>query len=194
MKTTLLSIAALSLALSAPAFAGSALDQQSQMAQMLLQYDTNKDGIINRAEIEAGKAAEFTKADTNADTFLSWDEFKAWNESKKAAQTASIFNVMDADANGSVSSAEFVNASSDRKATQAAGMFALADTNADGALSLEELAALRSGGDSVEKLLEMFTGMDANADKQLSVTEFGGKSGMAKRTPPAGKTPGGMRH
>lgn len=191
MKTTLLSIIALSAALSTPAFAaGSMLDQQSQTAQMLLQYDTNKNGIISRTEIEAGKVAEFAKADTNADTFLSWDEFKAWNAAKKAAQTTSIFNVMDADANGSVSSAEFVSASSDRNAVQAASMFALADTNADGALSLEELAVLRSGGDSVEKLLEMFTGMDANADKQLSVDEFGGKSRMVKGTPPAGKVPG----
>lgn len=195
MKTTLLSIAALSIALSAPAFAaGSTLDQQSQMAQMLLQYDTNKDGVISRTEIEAGKAAEFTTADTNADTFLSWEEFKAWNDAKKSAQTTSIFNVMDADMNGSISSAEFVNASSDRKATQAASMFTLADTNQDGALSAEELTALRSGGDSVEKLLEMFTGMDTDADNSLSATEFTGKAGMTgNMTKPGGKTAGGMR-
>jgi Ca2+-binding EF-hand superfamily protein len=202
MKTTLLSIAALSIALSAPAFAaGSTLDQQSQMAQMLLQYDTNKDGVISRAEIEAGKAAEFTTADTNADTFLSWEEFKAWNDAKKSAQTTSIFNVMDADMNGSISSAEFVNTSSDRRATQAASMFALADTNQDGALSPEELTAMRAGnGDSVEKLLEMFTGMDTDADKRLSATEFTGKTGRAGNmtrpggtTAPAGRTPGSMR-
>lgn len=209
MKITMLSIIALSAALSAPAFAagsGSIMEQQSQTAQMLLQYDTNKDGIISRAEMEAGKTAEFAKADANADGFLSWDEFKAWNEAKRTAQIKTVFAVMDADSNGSVSATEFTNASPERSATQAASMFALADTNADGALSLEELAALRAGnGDPLEKQLEMFTARDANADKQLSVDEFGGKSGKAKGTPPtgkmsgagssalAGKTPGGMR-
>lgn len=195
MKITLLSIIALSAALSAPAFAaGSMLDQQSQTAQMLLQYDTNKDGIISRAEMEAGKAAEFAKADTNSNGFLSWDEFKAWNEAKRTAQIKTVFAVMDADSNASVSAAEFANAYPDRAATQAANMFALADTNADGGLSLDELTALRAGnGDPLEKQLEMFTAKDTNADKQLSVEEFGGKPKMAKGTPPAGKTPGGMR-
>ncbi len=209
MKTTILSIIALSAVLSAPAFAtGSMLDQQGQTAQMLLQYDTNQDGIISRAELEAGKTAEFAKADTNADGFLSWDEFQAWNEARRTAQTNAVFAVMDADGNASISADEFANAYPERGATQATNMFTLADTNADGALSLEELAALRTGnGDPLEKQLEMFTSLDANADKQLSVDEFGGKSGKAKgnRTPPtskmsgtntstfAGKTPGGMR-
>ncbi|MBU0656972.1 MAG: EF-hand domain-containing protein [Gammaproteobacteria bacterium] len=209
MKTTLLSLVALSAALSAPAFAaGSMLDQQSQAAQALLQYDTNQDGIISRAEMEAGKAAEFAKADANANGFLSWDEFNAWNEAKRIAQINTVFAVMDADGNASVSAAEFANAYPERGATQVTSMFALADTNADGALSQEELTALRAGnGDPLEKQLEMFTTLDTNADKQLSVDEFGGKSGNAKgnRTPPtskmsgtntsafAGRIPGGMR-
>lgn len=209
MKTTMLSIIALSAVLSAPAFAtGSMLDQQGQAAQMLLQYDTNQDGIISRAELEAGKTAEFAKADTNADGFLSWDEFQAWNEARRTAQTNAVFAVMDADGNAAVSAAEFANAYPERGATQAANMFALADTNADGVLSLEELAALRTGnGDPLEKQLEMFTSLDANADQQLSVDEFGGKPARARgnRRPLAGKmsgddastfagrTPGSMR-
>lgn len=173
MKIKLLSAAILAASLCVPAMADdSVLAGQSEMTQMLLKYDTNKDGIISRDEMLAAKTAEFTAADTNGDGFLSWAEFKAMEDAKRVARMKTIFAVMDADKNGSVSSAEFMSVASDKVATQAAVVFALGDTNSDGALSFDELSAMRAGSEATEKLMWAFAGLDTVADGQLSLAEF----------------------
>lgn len=170
MKTTILSIAVLASVLSAPVFAAdSVLGQQSDMVQMLLKYDTSGDGIISREEMLAGKTAEFNAADTNADTFLSFAEFKAADDARRLERTSSMFGVMDADKSSSVSATEFAAAFADKTAAQAATAFNLI-AGSDASLSLEEMSAL--GSTETGRLVWDFASKDKDADSQLSVAEY----------------------
>lgn len=55
--------------------------REARRAEMLAQFDTNKDGQLDeneRAAMREARAAErFQKLDTNGDNVLSFDEFKA---------------------------------------------------------------------------------------------------------------------
>ncbi len=170
MKTTFLSIAVLASVLSAPVFADdSVLGQQSDMVQMLLKYDTSGDGIISREEMLAGKTTEFNAADTNTDTFLSFAEFKAADDARRAERTSSMFGVMDTDKSGSVSAAEFAAAFADKTAAQAATAFSLT-AGSDASLSLDEMSAL--GSSETGRLVWAFASKDKDGDSQLSVDEY----------------------
>jgi hypothetical protein len=59
-------------------------------AMHLLQFDTDKDGRITRAEVDAGITAQFTAADTNADSKLDPAEFQKYNDARKAERKARI--------------------------------------------------------------------------------------------------------
>lgn len=170
MKTTILSIAVLASVLSAPVFAAdSVLGQQSDMVQMLLKYDTSGDGIISRDEMLAGKTAEFNAADTNADTFLSFAEFKVADDARRVERNTAMFSVMDTDKSSGVSAAEFAAAFADKTAAQAATAFSLI-AGSDASLSLAEMSAL--GGTDTGGLVWGFASKDKDADKQLSVAEY----------------------
>jgi len=54
----------------------------------LIQYDADKDGRITRAEIDAGIAAKFKAADTNADGKIDAAEFQTYNDARKAERKA----------------------------------------------------------------------------------------------------------
>lgn len=45
------------------------------VAGMLAMYDSNKDGVVSRAEYEQGRAAQFAGVDVNRDGVLSYDEY-----------------------------------------------------------------------------------------------------------------------
>jgi EF hand len=56
----------------------------------LLQYDTDKDGRITRAEVDAGLAAQFAGADLNADGKLDPLEFQKFNDARRAERKARL--------------------------------------------------------------------------------------------------------
>jgi Ca2+-binding EF-hand superfamily protein len=168
----------------------SGLIAQGKLTQDLIQADTNKDGIVSREEIIAAKTAEFKQGDTNADTFLSWDEFKALAETKRSNRFSTIFKLMDKDANGSLSSAEFVNLVLDKPVAQTNVVFAILDQNTDGNLTAEELQVLLSAEDSSSNLVWQFAGLDTDLDGKLSVTEYTTKPTATIVPPPVrGKKP-----
>lgn len=55
---------------------------------MLIKYDTNKDGQITRAEVDAAIEAEFKSADINADGKLDPAELQKYNDARKAERKA----------------------------------------------------------------------------------------------------------
>jgi Ca2+-binding EF-hand superfamily protein len=174
MNVKLLPCSILAAYLSLPAWAdgGSSLSEQSKMTQTLLRYDTNKDGIVTRTETVSSRLAEFTKADTNTDGFLSWDEFKALSDSKRQDRLSSILKVMDSNANGSVSPEEFIAASVDLSAAQAAELFALLDTDVSNTLIRAELQVLVDGDEPTGMLMRQFAVLDTNTDGKLTAAEY----------------------
>jgi Ca2+-binding EF-hand superfamily protein len=100
--------------------------------------DTNKDGLISRAEAEAGLpkvAKHFDQLDTNKDGQISADEFKAGHHKVKQMHIAKA----DADKDGFISRAE-----AEANAPRLAKHFDEIDTNKDGKLSREEIQAARA--------------------------------------------------
>ncbi|WP_287600038.1 EF-hand domain-containing protein [Thiothrix sp.] len=190
MKTKLLLLAVVGALLSSTAFAAD-FQGRGSLAQIALQYDANRNGVITRPEFAGigGTTADFTVADTNVDGYLSWTEFKAWRDAKQVAQIDADFTAADTDLNRILSATEFTNATTRYSANQAtaATVFFLGDTDGDTVLTLDELSAMRVGYGSAEKLMWGFALLDSVVDKQLSLTEFTSKptpvppTGMRRR-------------
>ena len=110
------------------------------MKAHLTEFDTNGDGDISKAEIDAKRAATFADADTNADGALSQAELVAHHEAKqaerKAKRQAAMFAKLDADGNGTISADEF-NSRPMRG-------FDKMDTDGDGVITEEEREAMKT--------------------------------------------------
>jgi len=104
--------------------------------------DINKDGSIDRAEFDAGRATHFKNLDTDADGFVAEAEMQAFRdahhakmEGKHGDMSARFLKRFDADSDGKVTAAEWPK---DGRMT-----FAEVDANADGAVTAEELGNMR---------------------------------------------------
>lgn len=110
---------------------GAALDAGAHPRKSL---DTNGDGSVDLAEIQAAKpdftVEKFNKADANGDGLLSREELRA-------AHGQARFARLDTDGNGSVSLAELQAA----KPGMTAERFGEIDANGDGQATPEELRA-----------------------------------------------------
>lgn len=98
--------------------------------QLLREVDTNGDGRITQAEIDAAVNARFARFDANKDGRLSLDEFQAlWADLTRPAMVRA-FQFMDPDGDASITKAEV-----DERFGRLVQRF---DRNGDGALSLED--------------------------------------------------------
>lgn len=130
---------------------------------MLALYDANGDGKVTKAEITAGRTAEFTAGDANADGYLSFAELQAVFTKTQS----DLYAKLDSDGNAALSEAEFTANHPDQD--QAAKIFGLADSNDDAALSLAEFAALRP---VFGEAIHAFVRMDGDDDDQISKDEY----------------------
>ena len=116
------------------------------------QVDTNKDGFVTRAEIDAAQTkelqalktrqqqelqAEFTKLDTNKDKQLSLAEFQAAARPLPPTQPDAPIAKLDSNKDGKISRDEY-------RAPKLAD-FDKADANHDGTLTIAELKAVAGG-------------------------------------------------
>lgn len=102
------------------------------MNRMLENVDTNKDGMIDKAEVDAKKASKFGEIDTNGDGVITGADIMAHREAERKKRMAERITArLDTNGDGTISEAEFL-AAPDR-------MFDRADRNNDGVVDAEEL-------------------------------------------------------
>jgi Ca2+-binding EF-hand superfamily protein len=98
---------------------------------MLVKYDSNHDGTLTRAELEAGLKADFDAADTNHDGRLDINEVRAVNQARWSADSSATSPLVDWNHDGYVDFNEF--------AATPRSLFDQMDVNADGKLTPDEL-------------------------------------------------------
>lgn len=134
--------------------------------------DTNKDGVIDRAEFDAQGAAHFKAVDANGDGFVTPDEMKAFHDAQRAKfeaakgdMGAKFLKRFDKDNDGKISAAEWPK--------DGRLKFEKADANSDGFVTGEEMAQAhkpREGGkgDPAGRLAKL----DTDKDGKLSLAEW----------------------
>ncbi|MEM5517865.1 EF-hand domain-containing protein [Henriciella sp. AS95] len=127
--------------------------QQDRKSWMLERLDTNGDGAISQAEVdamkaerEAQKAAKFAEADTNGDGALTMAELDAFQtaerERRMEERKQRMFERADADGSGTISLAEFETRRHHGRRGDG-DMFTRLDTDEDGLITAEELEAMK---------------------------------------------------
>jgi hypothetical protein len=142
---------------------------------MLFQSDANNDGVVTRAEFDAGRTAQFTRLDTNNDGQLTREEQRAGRGERGGPgghrggnhhRGGPPGDMMGADANhdGNITRDEFL--------ARPIEMFNRLDANHDGIIQASERPQRpergeRPGGEGHERV-----NPDANGDHQLSRAEW----------------------
>lgn len=136
-RSLALALSGSALALFGLAFAASAQDDpldgppEDRAAMMIERIDTDGDGAISRAEMEAHHAARFEAADTNNDGGISFEEMQAARERRAAEHAQRMFARMDANGDGVITP--------DEQGEREHDPFARLDADGDGLITADEL-------------------------------------------------------
>lgn len=142
-----------------------------EMAQRLMAFDKNGDGVLTRDEVPERMAGIFARADKNGDGKITADELKS-----TAAKTAGpngrvehganvtrmdpILSALDADHDGIISAAEIAAAPAALKAL---------DKDGDGTLSAAEIRMLQQT--PADRAAHFFEEWDTNKDGKVTIEE-----------------------
>lgn len=80
----------------------------------ILEFDTNADGKLTKAEFDGAVRARFNEIDANKDGSVIPEEMRAYREKQRSDAEAARFQIMDADKNGQISKAEYDSANTAR--------------------------------------------------------------------------------
>jgi len=142
MKLHTLIVSSMFLAGAASALAQSAHAEnpRGQHGERLQALDTNGDGDISRAEVDAARQARFAEADANGDGAISEAEFTAAMEARASERRdrrqASAFTRADANGDGVISM--------DETGGRIDAMFERVDADGDGIITAAEREAAKS--------------------------------------------------
>ena len=186
MKRLLIATALGALAAAAPAQSGQAAkepqltrkaDLQKRLDARFAQIDSNKDGSLTRAEVEAAHASfvkltravigrqmrqEFTATDSNKDGKISLAELTAAAPAPGKASAGKAFERFDSNKDRQVSPAELAAAAPNLKLTGADDFMKRFDANKDGKVTAAEYTRPALAG---------FDLIDSNKDGTLSAQE-----------------------
>jgi hypothetical protein len=139
LSPALLAMAALHAA-PAPAQIGRA---QGDAGATLQSADTNKDGIVTRAEFNGARIARFAQMDRNGDGFVSRDDFRTLLRLRPQAgqRLDSLLAAGDANHDGRLSREEQLAAPMP--------LFERVDANRDGKIDAKEMAAARENAEAL---------------------------------------------
>jgi hypothetical protein len=121
-----------------PRVASSQVGEVQLNIQLMLSFDTNKDGLVSRDEVEAGLKRQFDQADTDRNGVLNLSEIQAENARRWQASGTASSPLIDWNQDGTVSLAEFSGT--------AYSVFAQLDRDRGGSLAGNELEAPRLRG------------------------------------------------
>ncbi|WP_233356126.1 EF-hand domain-containing protein [Henriciella aquimarina] len=138
-KLTLTAIAAGTAMLGVAGYAYADHHRGFGKGQMIEQLDTDGDGQITKAEVEAMKASKFEEADANGDGGLTMEELDAYHEAQRQkrmeAMKQRMFERGDTNGDGVISLDEFED--------RGAPMFERVDADDDGVITAEEIEAMK---------------------------------------------------
>ncbi|WP_018147568.1 EF-hand domain-containing protein [Henriciella marina] len=113
--------------------------REARSERMMERFDTNSDGTITTAEIEAMKAERFAAADANGDGGLTMAEIEAHREAERASRMQTrkerMFARQDKNGDGVISVDEFE--------TRGMPMFDRIDADENGEITASELAEMK---------------------------------------------------
>jgi len=112
-----------------PNIAGRSEDWHSGK-MLIANFDTNNDGTVTRAELEAGLRQNFWQADTNRDGRLDPDEVAVANQRRIDLDQSTAIPLIDWNQDGYVDFSEF--------AAGARSQFEQLDLNGDGQVTIDE--------------------------------------------------------
>lgn len=141
----------------------------------LEQVDTNKDGVVSKAESTQFAEARFAEADTNRDGVISEGEAQAVKQQRRVEfekKAQERFASQDANNDGKLQKSEVPNMPDK--------LFARLDANNDGALSQEELRSHGPGKKGPRQAKASGQSEDAKADGERGHGKHG-KRGFGKR-------------
>lgn len=135
---------------------------------MLFQSDANSDGVLTRAEFDAGRTAMFTRLDSDNNDELTREEMRAMrgeHRGRRGHGGGGMHSLARADANndGNITREEFLARPTER--------FNQLDANNDGVISATERPQRGERGDRRERRADR-PNMDANNDGSISRAEF----------------------
>lgn len=139
----------------------------------LFQSDSNSDGVVTRAEFDAGRDSMFARLDANSDGQLAREEMRAGRHGRRGGGHRGAFMMRGADANedGQITRDEFL--------ARPIEQFNRLDRNSDGVLSADEQPQRRERGedDGPRHDRGERPNPDANGDNLISRDEFAAMGG-----------------